>query len=419
MSGLNIEIISIGKELLDGRTINTNAAFISAHLYKTGYVVDRHTTFPDDLLSIKNGLQEACMRSDLVIVTGGLGPTLDDLTKKATTEAFSCKLAINPLVATDLQKRFGKQLGTLEDLATIPEKAQPLLNAIGTAPGLLFFVNGRIVVCLPGVPEEMQPMFLNAFLPILQEKYPPLHKYVVCLYACFFKESQIDPMLRELKTQLPEVEIGIYPSYSHVTLALCSENKSSLEYAENLLRMQLGSFLYTASNGTIEEALHNWFLQEKKTFILAESCTGGTMASLLTALSGASSYFLGSFVTYSSDLKQRVLDVPKEVLQEKGAVSAECVLAMLDGALKKSLADVGLAVSGIAGPTSDDSNQKIGTIWAAIQEKGDIPYVFRLQVTGDRQSIILKTAYSLFGILWRKLAKNITPPNIKKIIYLN
>lgn len=419
MSGLKIESISIGKELLDGRTINTNAAFISAHLFKAGYTMDRHTTFPDDLVSIKEGLQEACIRSEIVIITGGLGPTLDDLTRKATAEVFSCKLTINSLVAVDLQKRFGKELSTLQDQATIPEKAQPLLNSVGTAPGLLFFINGRIVVCLPGVPEEMQSMFLHTFLPILQEKYPPLHKHVLCLHACFFKESQIDPMLRELKMQLPEVEIGIYPSYSNVTLALCSESKASIEYAGNVLKTQLDSFLYTASTGKIEEALHNWFLQEKKTLVLAESCTGGTMASLLTALSGASEYFLGSFVTYSSDLKQRVLDVPKEILEEKGAISAECVLAMLDGALKKSLAGVGLAVSGIAGPTRDSSNQKIGTIWAAIQEKGDVPYVFRLQITGDRQTIILKTAYSLFGILWRKLAKNIPPPHVKKITYLN
>ncbi len=138
------------------------------------------------------------------------------------------------------------------------------------------------------------------------------------------------------------------------------------------------------------------------------------MASLLTAIKGASEFFLGSFVIYSSDLKQHILDVPKEILEIKGAVSAECVLAMLNGAIEKSQADVGLAISGIAGPASDSSNQKIGTMWAAIQEKGNSPYVFRLQITGDRQTIILKTAYSLFGILWRKLAKNIAPPNLRK-----
>ena len=134
------------------------------------------------------------------------------------------------------------------------------------------------------------------------------------------------------------------------------------------------------------------------------------MASLLTAIKGASEFFLGSFVTYSSDLKQHILDVPKEILETKGAVSAECVLAMLNGALEKSQADVGLAISGIAGPTSDSSHEKIGTMWAAIQEKGSSSYVFRLQITGDRRAIILKTAYSLFSILWRLLAKNIPPP---------
>ncbi len=410
MSGLNIEIVAIGKELLDGRTLNSNAAFISAHLFKNGYVVDRHTTFPDNLQALKEGLKEAHDRSDLLIITGGLGSTLDDLTRMVLAEIFNCKLSTNYLVEADLKNRFGKELDALGDQAIIPEKAQPLLNSVGTAPGLLFFINDKIVVCLPGAPEEMKPMFLTEFLPILQERCLPLHKHVICLYACFFKESQIDPLLRELQIQLPELEIGIYPSYSNVTLVLSSEIKASLKYAEQLLKTQLDSFLYTAATGKIEEALCNWFTQEKKTFVLAESCTGGTMASLLTSISGASKFFLGSFVTYSSDLKQRILDVPKEVLETKGAVSSECVFAMLDGALKKSRADVGLAVSGIAGPESDGLSQKIGTIWAAIQEKGSAPYVFKLQMTGDRQSIILKTAYSLFGVLWRKLAKNIPPP---------
>lgn len=409
MPGLNIEIIAIGKELLDGRISNSNAAFIGTHLFKNGYTVCRHTTFPDNLKVLKKGLKEAYKRSDLLIITGGLGPTLDDLTRMALAAIFNCKLSNNAIVAADLKKRFGEELDTLCNQATIPENAQPLLNSVGTAPGLLF-INDKIVVCLPGAPEEMKPMFLNEFLPILQERCLPLHKHVVCLYACFFKESQIDPLLRELQIQLPELEIGIYPSYSNVTLVLSSKNKASLKFAEQLLKTQLGSFLYTAPTGKIEEALCNWFTQEKKTFVLAESCTGGTMASLLTSINGASKFFLGSFVTYSSDLKQRLLDVPKEVLEKKGAVSGECVLAMLDGALRKSRADVGLAVSGIAGPTSDSSNQKPGTIWAAIQEKGRVPYVFKLHMTGDRKAIILKTAYSLFGILWRKLVKNVPPP---------
>lgn len=413
MSGLKIEIITIGKELLDGRIVNRNAAFISAHLFKFGYAVERHTTFLDDLQILNEGLQEAYKRSDLIIITGGLGSTLDDLTRTVLAKVFNCKLSLNILVLADLQRRFGKELDTLQDQATIPEKAQPLLNSVGTAPGLLFYTNDKMVVCFPGVPVEMQPMFVNRFLPILQERHPALHKYVVYLYACFLKESQIDPTLRKLKIQLPELEIGIYPSYSHVTIMLSSENKALLEYAEKLLKAQLDSFLYTAPTGKIEEALHSWFIKRKKTLVLAESCTGGTMASLLTAIKGASEFFLGSFVTYSSILKQHILGVPKELLETFGAVSAECVLAMLNSALDKSQADIGLAISGIAGPTGDSFYEKIGTMWAAMQEKGSSPYIFRLQIMGDRQTIILKTAYSLFGILWRKLAKNIPPPSLE------
>lgn len=419
MPRLKIEVITIGQELLDGRILNRNATFISAHLFKMGYTVDRHTTLPDDFLLLKEGLKEAYTRSELIIVAGGLGPSLDDVTKAVVAEIFTCKLAKNALVEADLQKRFGKELNRLQDQATIPERAQPLLNSVGTTPGFFLLAEKKKLVCLPGVPEEMQPMFLQAFLPILQEKHPPSHKYMICLYVCVFQESQMDPMLRELKTQFPDLEIGIYPSYSSVTLVLRSKSKFSLEYAGRRLKTQLNSFLYTASNGKIEEALHNWFIKEKKTFVLAESCTGGTMASLLTGLSGSSEYFLGSFVTYSSALKQNILNVSKKVLEEKGAVSAECVLAMLDGALKKSSADVGLAVSGLTGSTSNGLNHKIGTIWAAIQEKGSPASAFTFQVMGDRQSIILKTSYFLFGILWRKLVKNVPPSELKKSTVLN
>jgi nicotinamide-nucleotide amidase len=401
-SKLPIEIIAIANEVLCGMTVNTNAAFISEQLSLAGWTISRHTTLPDDPAALEEGLKEALERSSLVITTGGLGPTCDDLTRDVFAKLFDSPLRFDETVAAHLKKRFGNQLISLEDQATIPAKAQPLLNDVGTAPGLVF----PHLIALPGVPQEMRHMFLHKVLPYLKEHFPiPPDRHRETIHLCLLPESAIDPLLREIQADNPEVSIGIYPSYGTVTVFFSGAKKEQVALASQRLQKAFATHIFPT--GKIEEAIHETLIQRKKTLALAESCTGGLIASHLTALPGASAYFLGSLVVYSNSLKERLLGVSPETLRQHGSVSPEVASEMLQGLFKATGADYGIAVSGIAGPTGGTPEKPVGTIWAAIGERGKPPHIGTFQARGSRETIILSTTRRLLGHLWRQLAYNV------------
>ncbi len=407
---MQIELVAIGDELLRGTIINTNGAFLSRHLSEKGYRISRHTILPDDPVVLNEGLLEIFKRSSVVITTGGLGPTCDDRTREILARLFSSEFQFNESVAADLKKRFGEQLTSLEDQATIPEKARPILNRVGTAPGLVFTENEKIWIALPGVPQEMREMFLSDALPYLQKTRPcGVKKKSDQLYFCLLYESLVDPTLRILQEKYPQVEVGIYPTYGSLMVSMNSSQERHLEQFRSALEQKFGSYLFQSPNGKIEEALQSWFIQNKKTLALAESCTGGLMAAHLTALPGASDYFLGSFVTYSNTMKTEVLGVPKLVMRQTGAVSKETVAAMLEGVFKQSAANFAIAVSGVAGPTGGSDQKPVGTMWAAIGERGTPPDIGTFIAKGNRQTRILSTTNNLLGALYRKVTKGIPP----------
>jgi nicotinamide-nucleotide amidase len=405
-----IELITIGDEILKGVIVNTNAAFLSRHLQQNGYAISRQTTLPDENKALATGLKEAIQRADLVIATGGLGPTLDDRTRQIAAELFHSDFHFDQTVASDIKRRFGDMVVSMEDQATVPSKAKILMNGVGTAPGLLFHEGGKTLVLLPGVPKEMEPMFLEGVLPFIQKQWPLKNKKISeQLYFCLVYESLLDPHLRKLSKHYPSVEAGIYPAHGTLGVALHSEDKQQLLSFKKELLEHFGNYQYLAPNGKIEEAVHAWFIQHKKKLALAESCTGGMLATHLTALPKASEYFLGSFVVYSNEMKEQILGVSKQTLNTKGAVSAEVVLEMLDGVFKKSSTDYAIAVSGIAGPTGGTPEKPVGTVWAAIGERGKAPDVGTFLAKGNRQTIILSTTNRLLGALWRKVEKGIPP----------
>lgn len=405
---MHIELVAIGDELMRGITVNSNAAFLSRHLSEKGYAITRHTTLPDDPVFLKEGLQEVLKRSPIVITTGGLGPTCDDRTREIIARLFSSKFQYDETVAADLKKRFGEQLTSLEDQATIPEKAKPILNRLGTAPGLIFTEGQSTWICLPGVPQEMQEMFLHDVLPYLLKAHSPsTQKQSVQLHFSLLYENKVDPILRQLQVLYPQVEVGIYPGYGTLMVALLSTQPEQLQQFRLALEKTFAPYLYTSPSGKIEEAIHAWFVREKKTLALAESCTGGLMAAHLTALPGASDYFLGSFVTYSNAMKTHILGVPELTLRNTGAVSKETVAAMLEGIFKQSDADFGIAISGIAGPTGGTDKKPVGTMWAAIGERGKAPDIGTFIAKGNRETRILSTTNNLLGALYRKVTKGI------------
>ncbi len=405
---MNIEIISIGDELLKGRIINTNAAFLCRHLQQSGYHVARQTTLSDQSDLLAAGLREALSRSDLVISTGGLGPTLDDRTREIAAEIFDCDFHFDQRFADELKQRFGDRYHAVEDQARVPAKAALLPNRAGSAPGLLFSEGGKTLILMPGVPKEMEPMFLEQCLPLMEKKWPMKEKKaMVQLYFCLVYESLLDPHLRELSGRYPEVEAGIYPAHGTLCVSLLSANAEQLKRFQKELIQRFGNYNYYAPSGKIEEALLNWFVKNKKKAAFAESCTGGMIASHVTSVAGASDYFLGSFVVYSNEMKEEVLGVSRQTLLSKGAVSEEAVREMLAGIFKRTSADYAIAVSGIAGPTGGTEEKPVGTIWAAIGERGKSPDVGKFMSYGSRETIILMSTNFLLSALWRKVEKGI------------
>ncbi len=405
---MHIEIVSIGDELLKGMVVNTNAAYLSHILFENGYEVSRHTVFSDEPPILDKELRAALSRSSVIITTGGLGSTLDDHTRKIAAVLFGSEFAYNEKVAQDLKKRFGDKLANLEDQATLPVAALPLLNSVGTAPGLVFTAPNKMLVLLPGIPLEMQRMFVEKVLPLLKERMPVAKKRESALFhLCLIKESTIDPLLRELKASFPDVHMGIYPSYGMLTILVQSEDAQQLGAVCQALNGRFASHLFFSESGRIEEALQNWFIQNYKRLAFAESCTGGTIASQIVSVAGASAYFLGSFVVYCDALKMRMLGVSEQTLKKYGDVSEECVKEMWEGVLHHSNADFAIAVSGVAGPTGGSAQIPIGTVCAAIGERNKMPDIGTFTISGPRPKVIQSATQYLLGALYRKVAYGI------------
>jgi nicotinamide-nucleotide amidase len=365
---MSIEIVSIGNEVLRGMILNTNTAYLSRKLAEEGWNVERQTTLPDETEPLVQGLKEITERCDVAIATGGLGPTLDD----------------NSLFCA--QKLFKKP----------PEK---IANPVGSAFGCLFKDQKRVLILLPGIPQEMEAMFEKSVIPFLKKHLPvakKLHKESV--HFCLLREDHVDPLLRKLREQY-KLDIGIYPGYGTLSVVVQGPAQKEVQAATKLIAKTFEKDLMPSARA--EESIHHWMQKHKKTLAFAESCTGGFMSAQVTAMPGASEYFLGSLVTYADELKEEILNVPAATIKKHGAVSGEVVLAMWKGLMKKTGADYGIAVSGIAGPTGGTAKKPVGTVWFALGRKGKEPVVDTFHLKGSRTTVILRTTRRLFALLWK------------------
>ena len=329
---MTVEVVSIGSELLRGFTIDTNAAFIGRELFERGYEVSRHITIPDDPSHLDKELRACLARSSMIIATGGLGPTMDDCTRNVAADLFGSGFRFDETTAANLAKRYGPNFPTIRDQATVPEKATLLPNTIGTAPGLVFSKDNKWLILLPGVPQEMKPMFLHHVLPLLGKIIPKQHvvsaRYI---HFCLMGEHELDPCMRNWKEKNPELDLGIYPSYGTLTLYIHTPNEQVLNGIVREIDEKFKTYLLPFGVRQNEEAIYAWLKENRKTLSIAESCTGGRIASKLTAIPGISHVFLGGFVVYSNALKQEILGVSEETLKKNGAVSAPTVKEMISG----------------------------------------------------------------------------------------
>lgn len=374
---LKAEIINIGDELLIGQVINTNAAWMADQLSLAGIAVGRITAIPDCREDISAALDEAFSRAELVLLTGGLGPTKDDITKHSLCEYFDARLVLHEASLRNVEMLFaGRGLPLLEvnrRQAEVPDNCKVILNDNGTAPGMWFERENHICISLPGVPYEMQAMMLDHVLPGLAGRRNGQYIIHRKVNTQGMGESMLAETISGWEDNLPpHIRLAYLPQPGIVRLRLSGtgtdEQLLSKEMDEQVkaLHAVIPDLIYGYDEETLEEVAGRLLKERNSTLATAESCTGGYIAHLITSVPGSSAYYKGSIIAYSNEVKLELPGLKEETLSLHGAVSRECVLEMAAGARKKFSTDYAIAVSGIAGPGGGTAEKPVGTVWIAI-----------------------------------------------------
>ena len=414
-----VEIITIGDELLIGQVIDTNSAFIAKALNNIGASVYQITSVQDDRAHILQALYDAEQRVDIVILTGGLGPTKDDITKKTIAEYFEDTLVLDPLVTKnieDIWKKYVRQ--TLQqinkDQALVPSKAIVLMNELGTAPGMWLEKNNTVFISLPGVPFEMKTLLVNKVIPKLKERFSfpfILHK---TLLTYGLGESTIAKRIEDWENALPnDIKLAYLPKLGSVRLRLSSKGfnedkirKTVDDEIQKVLPLLGDAFVGLEDDAvSLEEIIANKLTAYGKTLAIAESCTGGDLAEQFTQNPGASAYFNGGVVTYATSSKIKVLNVPEALIKTYSVVSAEVVEAMAKNVRSLFNADYGVATTGNAGPAKGESNVDVGTVYIAVATKNHV--VSQMFLLGsERKRVIKKAVAKALEMLEKEILKN-------------
>jgi len=386
-------IITIGSELLEGLILNKNAQFLCQELKNLGYIVVKVSTVGDDLISISEEVKTLLLKVDLLILTGGLGPTQDDLTRDAVAKVLNRSLKLNEELLSKIKEKIKKYHSeipqNIERQALVIDGAEVLDNPVGSAPGQLLTVDGKIVILLPGPPRELIPMF-NALKDRLRT---PDALYQVVLKYYSIPEAVLEDLLKDILYSQNIVEVATMADHVEgVRLRLTTHMKNK-EYLDEMVKKILdktGEHLYGVNDEKMEEVVVRLLKDRKKTLAVAESCTGGMLSSLVVNVPGASEVFAGGVVAYSNDLKKHILGVREDTLRKHGAVSKECVQEMTEGLKKLTGADICVSISGIAGPSGGTPEKPVGTVFIDIFEHEHI--TMRYNFTGDRNTIRTRSA---------------------------
>lgn len=380
-------IISIGDEVLIGQVVNTNAAWLGRELLSIGIPAARIVTVPDSEKEILKEFKDAFKNYDVIVVTGGLGPTHDDITVKAVAKFFKSKYVLNEKVLKHVKSIFARRNITMPAVnigqALVPEIARVLENKTGTAPGLLIDKLGKVFCVMPGVPYEMKYISQTGLLPYLTKKYKKKIKRVIkqkTLHTIGIGESLLAEKIGDIKKIVRkgkdfEVKLAFLPSNYEVRLRITAmaKNASAADRlildAERLITKKAGKYIYSTSEGSIEKTVGALLKKKKLTISAAESCTGGLLTSKLTDISGSSNYVMDSVVSYSDKAKQRLLGVKPGTIKKFGAVSKETALEMAKGIRKRSGTDIGISVTGIAGPGGARPGKPVGLVWIGYCDK--------------------------------------------------
>ena len=403
------ELISIGDELLIGQVVNTNAAWMAERLNLIGIPVVQATTIGDDAATIKKTIQESFERADIVLITGGLGPTKDDITKKTLAEFYQCGWKHDIEVENHVRAMFEKRGYTLSDVnlaqADLPEKCTVLMNKMGTAPGMWFEENEKILVSMPGIPYEMKYLMEVEVIPRIQSKFGNqiiVHRTVLTQGV---GESVIAAQIEDWENALPSyMKLAYLPSPGCVRLRLSARGnsqetiKNQVDAQVALLYDMIGDLIFGEGIETLPSVIHQIFKSKNLTLSTAESCTGGLLAQKIIALEGASIFFKGAAVVYSNEMKVRLIGVNPETIEKFGAVSQETVQEMLAGALKTFESDYAIATSGFAGPVGGNELNPVGTIYIGIANDQKT-IIKKLQLGNNRERNIEIASLSALQLL--------------------
>ena len=375
---MKAEIIAVGSELLTPDRVDTNSLFLTAQLNRLGVEVTRKAVVGDDLGDLRNAFDQAMQRVELVIASGGLGPTEDDRTRDAVADLLGRKLSRSPAVMEKIEARF-RQLGRrMSEVnarqAMVPEGAEILDNDRGTAPGLWMESRGRIVVLLPGPPHELKAMFAAQVEPRVARLSSGMRLLAREMRVAGMGESDVDQRIAPIYTRYSDVQTTILAAPGEIQIHLRAWSADPpaaervLQEIQEGIVLALGEAVFTVRGESMEEVVSRELTLHQATIATAESCTGGLLAERLTRISGSSAFFLGGVVSYSNSLKSAWVDVPPEIIETRGAVSPEVAIALADGIRRRTGATLGVGITGVAGPTGGTPEKPVGTVHVAIAD---------------------------------------------------
>jgi nicotinamide-nucleotide amidase len=410
---MKAEIITIGDEILIGQIIDTNSSWLGQELSKIGVSVVHRTSVSDNRQAIIDGLNDAKKRADIIIITGGLGPTKDDITKYTLAEYFGSELVLDEKVLEWVTNIFTKRklpmIDTNRNQAMLPKNCEVLFNKNGTAPGMWFDEDGKVFISMPGVPFEMKGIFEEHCIPRLQKRFDLpviLHRTIL---TCNIGESFLAQKIEQLENDLPpHIKLAYLPNIGQVRLRFSGQHnhyatlKEEMDVIVGNLYEVVGQYIFGEENDTLEKTVGLLLKGKGKTLATAESCTGGYIAHMITSVPGSSAYFTGSIVSYANEIKIDELGVSAEILKTVGAVSEECVKQMAEGIRKKFKTDYAISTSGIAGPDGGTETKPVGTVWVAVSSESQT--ITKLFNMGDhRDRTIQRTAIQGLDMLRKML----------------
>lgn len=403
------EIITIGDEILIGQIVDTNSAWMARQLNAVGIRVKQITSVSDERQHILDALKEARNRADIILMTGGLGPTKDDITKTTLAEYFNTGFVLNDATLKNVERIFARYNRPLLEVnhnqAMVPANCEVLINQNGTAPGMWFNHEGKVYVSMPGVPFEMMYLMEEQVIPRLKAQFKLPHIVHNTLLTVGVGESFLAEMIADIEDRLPaHIKLAYLPKLGTVRLRLSAQGenitslRSEVEHYADQIAERVGRAVVAREDIPIEKAILNKMEAKELTLSVAESCTGGYIAHLFTQHAGSSKVFLGGAVSYAYELKESILGVKNETLWQHGAVSEETATEMMQGALQNFKSDYAIAVTGIAGPDGGTPDKPVGTVWIAVGNKYK-SIIKKFTFGNKRIQNIERTATTALGLL--------------------